>query len=195
MYDIHDSNYRIGYGIIVFHENNTIRVGSIRFITDEGISILEDVKDIMADSYEKGNTMVMVGVNDQLGGAIELQSQVRPEAKKMISVLKRHGIKHFAVVSGDHEQPTQKLAQELGMDDYYCDILPEEKARIVEELQNGGRTVCFVGDGINDAIAMKKADVSISLAGATTIATDVAEVILMDGSLVHLCDFFRFQNN
>ncbi|RKZ78129.1 MAG: heavy metal translocating P-type ATPase, partial [Candidatus Parabeggiatoa sp. nov. 1] len=68
--------------------------------------------------------------------------------------------------------------------------LPQDKASLVEQLQKEGRKVCFVGDGINDAIAMKKANVSISLRGASSIATDMAQVVLMDGSLSHLCDIF-----
>jgi P-type E1-E2 ATPase len=97
--------------------------------------------------------------------------------------------------TGDHQQPTQKLAQELGMDDYFYDILPAQKAQIVEKLQKEGKKVCFIGDGINDAIAMKKANVSISLRGATSIATDTAEIILMDSSLSRLCDLIDISKN
>lgn len=188
--DVHDSQYRIGYGITVFIENKTIKVGSIRFMTGEGIVIPENIKKVTADSHEKGNTLVLVAVDNQIGGVIELEPQVRPEAKKIISRLRQQGVKHMAIVSGDHCHPTQKLAEELGMDEYFYDILPEEKSRIVEQLQQENRTVCFIGDGINDAIAMKKANVSISLTGATAIATDVAEVILMDGSLCYLDTLF-----
>jgi Cu2+-exporting ATPase len=69
-------------------------------------------------------------------------------------------------------------------------VLPQDKASLVEQLQKEGRKVCFVGDGINDAIAMKKANVSISLRGASSIATDMAQVVFMDGCLSHLCDIF-----
>jgi Cu2+-exporting ATPase len=98
-------------------------------------------------------------------------------------------------VSGDHQQPTQKLAEELNLDSYFHDILPEKKADIVEQLQKQGKSVCFVGDGINDAIALKKANVSISLGGASSIATDMAQVVLMDGSLSHLCELFDISNS
>jgi len=97
-------------------------------------------------------------------------------------------------VSGDHKQPTQKLAEELGMDNYFYEILPENKAKIVEKLQQEGKSVCFIGDGVNDAVAMKKANVSISIRGATSIATDLAQVVFMDGSLSHLCKLFDIAN-
>jgi Cu2+-exporting ATPase len=81
------------------------------------------------------------------------------------------------------KQPTHALAYELQVDECFAGILPEKKAEIVEKPQQEGKTVCFVGDGINDAIALKKADVSVSLRGASTAATDTAQIILMDGNL------------
>jgi Cu2+-exporting ATPase len=188
--DIEVSNYQIGYGVKVNWENKTVRVGSLRFMVLEGFSIPDIIKNAELDIYKQGSSLIFVAVNDKISGAIEIKPQIRPEAKDIISGLRQHGIKHIAIVSGDHQQPTKSLAEKLGIDDYFYDILPENKAEIVEQLQKEGRSVCFVGDGINDAIAMKKANVSISLSGATSIATDMAEVVLMDGSLSHLCDLF-----
>ncbi len=94
------------------------------------------------------------------------------------------------IISGDHEAPTKKLAQALGIDNYFANTLPENKANLVVKLQEEGKSVCFVGDGINDSIALKKANVSVSLRGASTIATDTAQVVLMDGSLNKLDEMF-----
>jgi P-type E1-E2 ATPase len=74
----------------------------------------------------------------------------------------------------------------LGLDDYFYDVLPQNKKQIVEALQSKGRKVCFVGDGINDTIAMQQANVSISLSGATSIAIDTAQIIFTDGNLSHM---------
>ncbi len=108
----------------------------------------------------------------------------------MIAGLRQRGIKYIAIVSGDHRQPTRKLAESLGLENYFYDILPGDKGKIVEQMRKEGRSVCYVGDGINDTIAMKMADVSISLRGAATIATDTAEVVFMDGDMARLCDLF-----
>jgi len=188
--DISDSNYQIGYGLTVKLGNKSVRVGSQRFMTLEGLVIPDDIKAIEEDVYNAGSSLIFVAINDRVSGAIEIQPQVRPEAEAVIAGLRQQGIKHIAIVSGDHERPTKNLATKLGMDAYFYDILPENKALIVEQLQKEGRSVCFIGDGINDAIAMKQANVSISLSGATSIATDMAEVILMNGNLSHLCDLF-----
>ena len=132
--------------------------------------------------------MVMVGVDDQLGGAIELEAAVRPEVREIIRGLRDRGIKHIAIISGDHEAPTRKLAESLGMDRYFAQVLPADKADYVAKLQAEGGKVCFVGDGINDSIALKKADVSISLRGASSIATDTAHIVFLEGGLSKLCD-------
>jgi heavy metal translocating P-type ATPase len=188
--EIDDSKYQIGYGITVNIDNKIIRVGSTRFMAKEEITIPERIKTAQDHSHSNGYSLVLVAIDNQVSGAIEIHPKVRSEVTEIISGLRQRGIKHIAIVSGDHQQPTQKLAAELGMDNYFYGVLPEDKAKIVEQLQQQGKSVCFVGDGINDTIAMKKANVSISLRGATSIATDMAEIVLMDGSLSHLGTLF-----
>jgi len=188
--DIQDAQYQIGLGITVFLEKKIIKVGSHRFMAMANIAIPKRIEKAMADSHSQGHSLIMVAFNDEIKGAIEIQPSVRPEVKSIISGLRQRGIKHLAIVSGDHKQPTEKLANSLGMDNYYYDVMPENKAKIVEQLQKEGKIVCFIGDGVNDAIAIKKANVSISLKGATSIATDLAQVIFMDGRLSRLCELF-----
>ncbi|EDN66169.1 conserved hypothetical protein [Beggiatoa sp. PS] len=160
---IDDSKYQIGYGITVNMTDNMIRVGSVRFMKMEGIPLSKEIETAMQDSNAKGHSLVMVAVNHQIAGAIEIQSAVRSEVKSIISGLRERGIKHISIVSGDHQHTTQIVAESLGMDSYFYEVLPQQKADIVKQLQQEGKTVCFVGDGINDAIAMKTANVSVSL--------------------------------
>jgi Cu2+-exporting ATPase len=154
----------------------------------EGIAPTEEVTAALEEAHREGYTMVMVGVDDRLGGAIELQASVRPEVCQIVAGLRRRGIKHLAIISGDHEAPTKKLAEALGMDRYFAQVLPADKADYVARLQQEGRKVCFVGDGINDSIALKKANVSISLRGASTIATDTAHIVFLEEGLAKLCE-------
>ena len=185
---IDDSRYHVGYGITVHIEGHAIRVGSARFMDLENIAIPPEVHAALDAAHREGNTLVMVAVDDALGGAIELQAVVRPEVRSIIEGLRKRGIKHIAIISGDHDAPTRKLAESLGMDRYFAQVLPADKADYVEKLQKEGRKVCFVGDGINDSIALKKANVSISLRGATSIATDTAHIVFMEEGLSKLCD-------
>jgi heavy metal translocating P-type ATPase len=191
LFDIEEANYKIGYGVTVHLKNQVIKVGSARFMSLEGIDLPHKIAEAKLLGEEEGYSLVMVAINQQLQGAIEIRPQVRPEVKKIIAGLRQQGIQHIAIVSGDQKRPTQKLAEALGMDNYFYEVLPQNKADLVEQLQQEGRRVCFVGDGINDAIAMKMANVSISLRGAASVATDMAQVVLMDGSLSHLCEIFE----
>lgn len=186
-----DSDYKMGYGITVNIDEKIIQVGSARFMALEDVTIPTQIAEEMTYSHNQGYSLVMVAIDKQLCGAIEILPTLRPEIKKVLSSLRQSGIQYMAIVSGDHQQPTRSVAEELGMDDYFYEVMPENKANIVEELQKQGRSVCFIGDGINDAIAMKKAQVSISLRGASSIATDVAQIVLMDGSLSHLDELFN----
>ena len=183
-----DSQYHVGYGITVGIEGRKIRVGSKRFMALEEIAIPAKVEAALAEAHQEGHTMVMVAVDDRLAGALELQASQRPEVEEIMQGLRQRGIKHIAIISGDHEAPTRKLAQSLGMDQYFAGVLPADKASYVERLQKEGRKVCFVGDGINDSIALKQANVSISLRGASSIATDTAHIVFMEESLARLLD-------
>jgi heavy metal translocating P-type ATPase len=182
------TQYKVGYGITVGIDGHRVRVGSRRFMELEGVPLTREVEEALDEVHRQGHTMVMVAVDDELGGALELRASIRPEVRGIVQGLRERGINHIAIISGDHEAPTRRLAEELGMDRYFAQVLPADKADYVEKLQREGRKVCFVGDGINDAIALKKANVSISLRGATSIATDTAHVVFMEQSLGKLCE-------
>lgn len=187
---IDDSSFTLGFGITVTVADKLIRVGSARFMETERISIPPVISAAIEQSHIDGTSVVLVAIEAEVAGAIEIVSTVRDEVKTVLQGLRSRGVQHIAIVSGDHKNPTQRLARSLGLDSYHYEVLPQEKARIVEQLQRQGKKVCYIGDGINDTIAMNMANVSVSLSGASTVATDTAQTVLMDGSLTHLCDLF-----
>lgn len=188
--DFDQARYDVGYGIRVQIGDRLVRVGSDRYMAQDGIGVSDAILGIKEACHAQGHSLVMMAVDDRLAGAIELSPTLRPEATTVIAELRRRGLR-LAIISGDQEQPTRKMAQALGIDHYFANTLPENKAALVTEMQREGRVVCFVGDGINDAIALKTAHVSISLRGATTAAVDTAQVILMAQSLRQLLYLFR----
>lgn len=188
--DIDAAAYQIGYGIKVQIEGHTVRVGSGEFMRMEAVPVPRTIEESQARAHDAGHSLVMVALDDRVAGALELRASIRPEAKRVIEALRKRKLSMF-IISGDHEEPTKRLAQELGIDHYFANTLPEEKAELIGRLRAEGRHVCFAGDGINDAIALKKADVSVSLRGATTIATDTAQIVLMDESLNQLPRLFE----
>jgi len=191
---IEEASYQVGYGITVQIQEKLIRVGSSRFMHQEGLPMPSELTRLQTTCQAQGYTLVLVAIDNQVVGALELHATIRPEAKQIIQTLRQRKLS-MAIISGDQEEPTQKLAAELGIESYFANTLPENKANLIKAFQEAGRVVCFIGDGINDAIAMKKAQVSISLRGATSVATDLAQIVLMDGSLSHLCGLFDVAKN
>ncbi|HXJ77775.1 MAG TPA: heavy metal translocating P-type ATPase [Candidatus Methylomirabilis sp.] len=185
---IDESAYHVGYGITVGIEGRTVSVGSARFMAREGLDLPRPLTRAMEEAHAEGNSLIVVVADRRVVGGIELRASCRPEAREMVAGLRQRGIDHLAIISGDHERPTRQLAELLEMDRYFAEVLPSDKARYVELLQREGRTVCFVGDGINDSIALKRAEVSISLRGASTIATDTAQIVFMDERLSRILD-------
>jgi Cu2+-exporting ATPase len=183
--DTDHANYQIGYGVTVEMNGQTIQVGSARFMEREGILLPTAIKTANEQAQQTGDSLVMVAVDQKLKGAIEIQPQLRPEVKAVMRDLRQRDIKQLAIVSGDHQKPTQKLAKELGMDDYFYEVLPQDKAQLIRDLQAAGHKVCFIGDGLNDAVAMKQANVSICLSDAASITSDMAQVIFIDNSVQH----------
>lgn len=192
--ELGEAEYQIGYGVTVRIDGKRIQVGSQRFMAQENIALPGNLQADMEEAHNAGHTMILLAIDGQLAGSLEMRATVRPEARELLSALRKRGVKHIAIVSGDHREPTARLADELGMDEYFYEVLPQNKAEIVERLQSLGRKVCFVGDGVNDTIAMKKANISISLSGATTVATDTAQIVLMDGSLRTLPELVKLSH-
>ncbi len=178
-----ESRYHVGLGIEVFVHGDMVKVGSARYMERENIGIPQNIRDALEKTGDKGHTAILTAVNGKLAGMLELQSTLRDEAIDVVSMLRSRGIKDVVLISGDHEAPTKELSHRLGADRYFAGVLPHEKADYVKLLQNEGKKVMMVGDGINDSAALSYADISISLQGASTIAVDVADVIFMDGTL------------
>lgn len=180
---IDEAAYKVGYGLTVQVEKLTVRVGSLRFMEGEALHLPAEAETAKSAAHQQGHSLIFVGLDSHVVGAIELKPTVRPEAKAIIEGLRQRGVKSTYIISGDHEAPVRKLAADLGIDHYFAEVLPEGKANLIEQLQQEGKTVCYIGDGINDAIALKKAAVSISMQGASSVAVDTAQVVLMDQSL------------
>ena len=186
---VDEAQYTVGYGITVHIAGRCVRVGSARFLTQEGVPLPAEIETVQHTSAVHGHSLVFVALDQQLGGVLTLQATIRPEAPRIVRQLRRRHLELY-LLSGDHLHPTTQLATTLGIEHVFAETLPDEKAALIARLQQEGRTVCFIGDGINDAIALQQADVSISLQGASAIATDTAQLILMDQSLNQLADLF-----
>ena len=181
---IEDSEYVMGFGINITLDGHAFRVGSWRFMEREQVDIPASARADLEAIHAQGNSAVFAAIDRRLVGIIELVASARPEAGRVIQFLRDRGVDEIYLISGDHEVATRALANQLGIDRYFAEVLPEDKAVHVRALQERGFKVGMVGDGINDSIALSQADFSISLQGAAHIATDVADVVFMSGDLV-----------
>ena len=180
------SEVELGHGIRARVQGQDVMLGSHRFVESERVAIPECG---CWNDEDGGRSLVYLAVEGELTGAIELAAEVRPEVPEILDKMREREYQ-LNIVSGDNQEPTRQLAESLGIGHYFAETLPEDKARIIEDLQASGRNVCFIGDGINDALAMKKARVAISIAGATSVATDTASIVLLDKSLSQLDTLF-----
>ncbi len=188
---IEEASLKVGLGLTVKSADQRILVGSTRFMALHAIPIPEQFAALEEKSQQLGHLLVWVARNDSMVGAVELQVALRAEAVAVVTALRGYSqIRTVLVVSGDQPLPTEQAALAIGADGWYAETLPMQKAELVARLQEAGRKVCFVGDGINDTIALKQADVSISLRGATSAAVDSANVLLMDANLSQLPALF-----
>lgn len=194
--EIDEAAYKLGYGLTVSIEGHIVRVGSVRFLEQEDISISDDIRAAHTHCQDRGAPMIAVAIDDIAVGAIEMIAAIRPGTKELIHELTHAcGIQSTYIISGDHDAPTRQLAEELGINHYFAEVLPEQKAEIIKQLQAEGKSVCYVGDGINDSIALQEADVSVSIRGASTVATDAAQIVLMGKTLNKLPILFGMGQN
>jgi Cu+-exporting ATPase len=167
-----------GVGMEAEDENgNSYRLGSFRLLNDEDQARYKQTYDLF------------LLCNDVLIAAVAIEDQVKPYAPALMQYLHKRGIR-TVLVSGDKEHKCRRLAQQVGIDEVYAEQTPEQKLQKVESLAAKAR-VAMVGDGINDAPALSRAHVGISLSNATQVAINAAQVILLDGDLRHLQTAFE----
>jgi Cu2+-exporting ATPase len=138
------------------------------------------------------HTYILLAINGELAGAIELRAKIRGEAAGVLEALRQLGKGRLAIVSGDTRLACAGIGEALGMDEIHAEINPDGKAALIRELQRQGRRVCFVGDGLNDAVAMKQANVSICMSDGANLTGNVAHIQLTGEGLAALPGAFRF---
>jgi heavy metal translocating P-type ATPase len=179
-----ESSLSLGYGVQSQLDGETVNVGSRRFMEQKEIAFTPTASAELLRIHARGGVAVCVAVSGHMVGLIELSNQPRSEALQIIEYLReQRGIEELHLVSGDHELPTRALAEQLRIDRYRAEVLPQDKALYVRALQDRGLKVAMVGDGVNDVVGLTQADCSISLRGAADAAVDAADVVFLDGNL------------
>ncbi len=170
-----------GHGVEASVDGKKLLLGNLKLMTERGFSFngLEKEADHLR---EMGKTVMFLGVDNHVVGIIALADTLKPNAKDTLEQFRRMGIE-VVMLTGDNQRTAQAIAREAGIDHVLAEVLPEHKAQEVRKLQDEGRVVAMVGDGINDAPALAQADVGIAIGTGTDVAMETADITLISGDL------------
>jgi Cu2+-exporting ATPase len=188
-YDLKDFNSIPGKGAEGKVEGKDVKVVSPGYLEENKIEIKE--KDKIGKLSGQGKTVVFVLIENKLVGAIALGDIIREESKEAIKQLKEMGVKPM-MLTGDNKQVAKWVADELGLDDYFAEVLPDKKAEKVKEVQSRGLIVAMTGDGVNDAPALAQADVGIAIGTGTDVAVETADIILVKSNPKDVVTLIKF---
>jgi Cd2+/Zn2+-exporting ATPase len=165
-------------------------VGKQSFLQESGVAVSTQVIREVVKQSEQGRTAVLVAHNNETIGLLSIADEVRPEIAETFRLLRTMGVQRITMLTGDHPQVAEAVAQAIGVDDYQAGLLPEQKQEFIKHLQSEGHIVGMIGDGINDAPALALADVGIAMgAGGTDVAIETADVTLMSDNISRVVDF------
>ena len=176
----HDEvTFIVAHGVKSEINGKSVVIGSRHFLEDdEGISFIQHQNEIQK-ILKRGETPLFIGYDSKLLGVILLKDILRENSKRALERLRQSGVKEIIMLTGDTKQKAAQIAKELGINRYYAELLPTQKAEILEQIMQEGKKVAFVGDGINDAPALIKADTGIGMHKGADIAKASADVVLL----------------
>ncbi|EMT46461.1 heavy metal translocating P-type ATPase [Anoxybacillus flavithermus] len=174
----------VGHGIEATVNGKHVLIGTRKLMNERGIEMAEHEL-AMIKLEDEGKTVMLVAIDGQLVGMIAVADTIKETSKQAIATLKQMGIDVY-MVTGDNKRTAEAIAKQVGIEHVYAEVLPEQKAAIVEQLQKQGKRVAMVGDGINDAPALAKADIGMAIGTGADVAIETADVTLVGGDLMHI---------
>lgn len=166
-----------GRGVEANVAEDRVAVGGPGLLSDKGLSIPDHFREDTDKWKRRGASIIYVVERDHVSGVIALEDAIRPESVDAIKSLQREGVR-TVIITGDAGQVAQAVAADLGIDEVHAEVLPADKDSVVAEMQNQGHTVAMVGDGVNDAPALARADVGIAIGAGTDVAIESAGIVL-----------------
>ena len=176
-----DFNAIPGQGIEASVEGKKLLLGNFKLMEERGLS-LNGLEPKAAELLEGGKTVMFLGLDSQVAGIIALADTLKPGAREALQALHKMGIE-TAMLTGDNRRTAEAIAREAGIDSVLAEVLPEHKAGEVKKLQEEGKVVAMVGDGINDAPALAQADIGIAIGTGTDVAVETGDITLISGDL------------
>ncbi|MEI7667669.1 MAG: copper-translocating P-type ATPase, partial [Erysipelotrichaceae bacterium] len=174
-----------GRGLEAEVDQHTIIIGNQKWMADNGIAFnqverLEKYSDL-------GKTVLLAAIDGELVALLAVADELKPSAIEAIRVLKKKNY-HLIMITGDHIKTALAIAHQVGTDEVLADVLPQDKGFKIDELKQAGKVIAMVGDGINDAVALTKADIGIAIGTGTDVAIESADIVLMKSDLMDVLD-------
>jgi manganese/zinc-transporting P-type ATPase C len=181
-------DYLVAHGMTCPVNGDRLLIGSRHFLEEHHDVRFDGFEAAIATLQDEGKTLLYVGTQGEAIGLIALRDTLRDDTPAVLAGLRHRGVRHLVMLTGDHRRRADALARELGIDEVFAEQIPEEKARVLEQLRAEGRRVAFVGDGVNDGPALAAADVGIAMSRGTELARATADVVLLEDRLGLLLD-------
>ena len=180
-----------GHGLKAEYAGHTILIGNTKLMADNRIGLMEQsVDSIMTELQKEGKTATFVSIDEKLSGIIAMADTVKEHAHEAIVSLKNLGIE-VIMLTGDNERTSKAIASKLGIEKVIPQVLPDQKEEVIVRLQSEGKIVAMVGDGINDAPALARADLGIAIGSGTDVAKETGGIILIKGDVRDVVTAFQ----
>ncbi len=183
--------YVVAHGISSYINSSRVVIGSYHFVfEDEKCTIRPEYRELF-DSLPEEYSHLYMAIDHELAAVICIEDPLRPEAPAVIRALREEGLNKIVMMTGDSERTAAAVARRAGMDEYYAEVLPEEKAAYIKREKEAGKTVIMVGDGINDSPALSASDAGIAISDGAEIAREIADITISADQLTELITLRR----
>ncbi len=177
-----------GEGVMGIVDGRAVRVGKISFVINSELS--NEHEHLASVLEEEAKTVVYVSIDGEYAGVIAIADDIKDTAKDAVNALKKLGMR-TVMITGDNKRTAKAIAKRVGIDEIHAEVFPDQKMDLVKKTQDAGKTVAFVGDGINDAPALVQADLGIAMGTGTDIAIESGQIVLMAGDPLKIPDAIR----
>ena len=196
---VHEENhskveYIVAHGISSWIQDKKVIIGSYHFVFEDEQCVIPQGKEELFESLSGECSHLYLAIDGVLAAVIAITDPIREEAPQVVSMLRKCGLSKIVMMTGDSERTAKVVAAKVGVDEYYSEVLPEDKASYVEKEHQAGRKVIMIGDGVNDSPALSAADVGIAICDGAEMAREIADITIAGDNLEELVTLKRLSN-